>query len=271
MRAFDLIASWPVDNVAAAVIDRHGEIHFYGDDSQEFRLASITKVITAWASLVACEEGSVSLDDEVGREGCTLRHLLAHAGGFPFEGEAPVGTVAAKRIYSNTGYELAAAHLATQSGIDFWDYVNAAVFEPLGIVAAPQSGSAAKDARLDIVGLSLFLAEMRRPRLLARETFVDAVTPQFGELEGVVPGVGRFDPCPWGLGPEIRSGKSPHWTSPNNSAVTYGHFGGSGTFVWVDPVADVAVAALTDREFGDWSLAAWPAFGDAVLDELARQ
>ena len=270
MRAFDLIAEWPVDNASAAVIDRHGEIHFYGDESREFRLASVTKVITAWATLIACEEGTVSLDDEVGREGCTLRHLLAHAGGYPFEGDAPVGAVAAKRIYSNTGYELAAAHLAAQSDMEFWDYVHAAVFEPLGIVAAPQSGSAAKDARLDIIGLSLFVAELRRPRLVSRDTFVDAVTPQFGELEGTVPGVGRFDPCPWGLGPEIRGGKSPHWTSPKNSAVTYGHFGGSGTFAWVDPIADVACAVLTDREFDEWALAHWPEFSSAVLDELTR-
>jgi CubicO group peptidase (beta-lactamase class C family) len=270
VRAYDLIENWPVDQASVAIIDRRGEIHLYGDESREHRLASVTKVVTAWTTLIACEEGTVSLDDEVGREGCTLRHLLAHAGGYPFEGDAPVGAVGAKRVYSNTGYELAAAHLATTSGIEFWEYAQAAVFEPLGIVAAPQDGSAAKDARLDIVGLSLFLAEMRRPRLIARDTFVDAVTPQFGGLEGIVPGVGRFDPCPWGLGPEIRGGKSPHWTSPRNSDVTYGHFGGSGTFVWVDPIADVACAVLTDREFDEWALSYWPEFSSAVLDEFAR-
>ena len=270
MHAFDLIDTWLVDNAAAAVIERSGDIHYHGDESREFRLASVSKVITAWAVLVACEEGTVSLDDQVGRDECTLRHLLAHAGGFPFEDDAPVGAVGAKRIYSNTGYELAAAHLAERSEMGFWDYVDAAVFEPLGIVAAPQSGSAAKDARLDIVNLSLFLAEIRRPRLISRDTFIDAVTPQFGELEGVVPGVGRFDPCPWGLGPEIRGAKWPHWTSPDNSAATYGHFGGSGTFVWVDPMADIACAVLTGREFDEWALAHWPEFSTAVLDEYGR-
>ena len=270
MHAFDLIDTWPVDNAAAAVIDRSGEIHYHGDESREFRLASVSKVITAWAVLVACEEGTLSLDDQVGRDECTLRHLLAHAGGFPFEGDAPVGAVGAKRIYSNTGYELAAAHLADCSEMSFWDYVDAAVFEPLGIAAAPQSGSAAKDTRLDIVNLSLFLAEIRRPRLISRDTFIDAVTPQFGELEGVVPGVGRFDPCPWGLGPEIRGAKWPHWTSPDNSAATYGHFGGSGTFVWVDPMADIACAVLTGREFDEWALAHWPEFSTAVLNEYRR-
>lgn len=270
MHAFELIDSWPVENASAAVIDRNGDIHFHGDETREFRLASVTKMITAWAVLVACEEGTVSLDDAVGRDDCTLRHLLAHAGGFPFEGETPVAAVGAKRIYSNTGYELAAAHLAEHSKIDFWEYVDEAIFEPLGIAAGPQAGSAAKDARLDIVNLSLFLAELRRPRLVSRETFIDAVTPQFGDLDGVVPGVGRFDPCPWGLGPEIRGGKSPHWTSPNNSAATYGHFGGSGTFAWVDPIGDLACAVLTGREFDEWALTHWPEFSTAVLGELRR-
>jgi CubicO group peptidase (beta-lactamase class C family) len=270
VRAFGLVDSWPVDDAAVAVIDRSGEIRLHGDETREFRLASVTKLIAAWSLLVACEEGTVSLDDEAGREGCTLRHLLAHAGGFPFEGDAPVGAVGARRIYSNTGYELAAAHLAARSEMDFWEYADGAVFEPLGIVSSAQSGSAAKDARLDIVNLSLFLAELRRPRLVSRDTFVDAVTPQFGELEGVVPGVGHFDPCPWGLGPEIRGAKSPHWTSPANSAATYGHFGGSGTFVWVDPLADVACAVLTNREFDEWALAHWPEFSTAVIDETRR-
>ncbi|MFM7898948.1 MAG: hypothetical protein ACKO97_08315 [Actinomycetota bacterium] len=38
MRAFELIESWPVDNAAAAVINRHGEIHYHGDESREFHL-----------------------------------------------------------------------------------------------------------------------------------------------------------------------------------------------------------------------------------------
>jgi CubicO group peptidase (beta-lactamase class C family) len=270
MQAFELLADWPVDNVAAAIIDRGGEIHLRGDESREYRLASVTKVITAWAVLIACEEGTVSLTDAVGQEGCTVRHLLAHSGGYPFEGEASVGVPGARRIYSNTGYEMLASHLEARSEMPFWEYVEDSVFDPLGIVAATQTGSSAKDARLDIVGLSLFLAEIRRPRLLARETFTEAVTPQFDDLEGIVPGIGRFDPCPWGLGPEIHGIKHPHWMSPNNSAATYGHFGGSGTFVWVDPIADVACAVLTDREFDQWALTHWPEFSSAVLRDVVR-
>ncbi len=51
----------------------------------------------------------------------------------------------------------------------------------------------------------------------------------------------------------------------HNSPETFGHFGGSGTFLWVDPVADLAPVVVTDREFGAWALEAWPALSDAVL------
>jgi hypothetical protein len=38
----------------------------------------------------------------------------------------------------------------------------------------------------------------------------------------------------------------------------------------VDPEARVACVVLTDREFGAWAKAEWPALSDAVLAELER-
>jgi CubicO group peptidase (beta-lactamase class C family) len=63
----------------------------------------------------------------------------------------------------------------------------------------------------------------------------------------------------------LRDAKQPHWTGTLNSPATFGHFGASGSFVWVDPVAGIALACLTDRAFGAWALEAWPAVSDAVL------
>ena len=97
-----------------------------------------------------------------------------------------------------------------------------------------------------------------------------AIAPVFEELSGVVPGIGSFDPCPWGLGFEIRGQKTPHWTGSHNSASTFGHFGGIGTFLWVDPVANVACAMLAEREFDEWGMAYWPAFNDHILQLLGR-
>ena len=67
--------------------------------------------------------------------------------------------------------------------------------------------------------------------------------------------------------------KSPHWTGRTNAPATFGHFGGAGTMMWVDPAAGCALVALTDRPFDDWSIEAlqlWPALSDAVVAEIAR-
>ena len=103
----------------------------------------------------------------------------------------------------------------------------------------------------------------------AAETLDEATTVQFPGLGGVIPGIGRFDPNDWGLGFELRDRKPGHWTGTKPSERTFGHFGGSGTFLWVDPERRLALAALTDLEFGDWALDAWPRLSDGVIDELA--
>jgi CubicO group peptidase (beta-lactamase class C family) len=87
----------------------------------------------------------------------------------------------------------------------------------------------------------------------------------FPGLVGVLPGFGRQDPNDWGLGPELRDHKSPHWTGSHNSPRTFGHFGQAGGFLWVDPEAGLACACLTDRPFGPWAAEAWPALADDVL------
>ena len=270
LASFDLVASWPVERVAVGAIDRFGTTYLHGDRGT-FRIASVSKPMTAWATLVAVEDGSVSLDDEVGTPECTLRHLLAHAGGYGFDTRDAIVSPGRKRIYSNTGYELVADHVAERVEMDFSDYIAEALFAPLGMDSADLIGSAAKDVHCSISDLAAFARELREPTLLAPETARDATTNQFGELEGVVPGIGKFSPCNWGLGPEIRGHKWPHWTGSRNSSSTFGHFGGTGTFLWVDPVAHVTAFALANREFDEWAMDHWPTFSDALLDELGRR
>jgi CubicO group peptidase (beta-lactamase class C family) len=113
-----------------------------------------------------------------------------------------------------------------------------------------------------------FANELLAPRLVARETFAEATSVQFPGLGGVLPNVGRFDPNDWGLGFELKNGKSPHWCGSRTSARTFGHFGGSGTFIWVDPDARIALACLTDLPVGPWIMDAWPRLSDDVLSEL---
>lgn len=278
MSALHLVTSWPVEHAAAAVVLPSGPesigLESIGDGERRYRLASLTKPITAWAIMIGVEEGVVALDQPLQHvnapDGCTLRHLLAHAGGFGFDGETPVGPIERRRIYSNTGIERAADELAQAAQMPFETYLTEAVLDPLGMNSTELLGSPAEGIVSTLDDVSRFVGEMLRPILLAPSSVADVVQPQYPALSGIVPNVGRFDPCPWGLGVEIRGEKSPHWTGRANSPATFGHFGGAGSMMWVDPVAVVAVVALTDRPFTDWSeqaLQLWPALSDAVLAE----
>ena len=94
-----------------------------GEHDRPFELASVTKVLTATAVLVAVEEEIVALDEPAGPPGSTVRHLLAHASGLPFEGSTPVAAPGKRRIYSNAGFELLGEIVAERSGIDFASYL----------------------------------------------------------------------------------------------------------------------------------------------------
>jgi CubicO group peptidase (beta-lactamase class C family) len=269
MRALESIDRWPTEHAVAAVVGRDRVLGSRGDARQVFRWASVTKLFTAFAVLVAAEEGVLDLDEPAGPRGSTVRHLLAHASGLPFEGEAPIAPPGERRIYSNSGFDALGRVLAERAEMDFAEYLAAAVLGPLGLGRVELRGRPSEGLWGSLGDLAAFGHELLAPSLLAGETLAEATAVAFPGLAGILPGLGRFEPNDWGLGFELRDGKSPHWTGSRNSARTFGHFGGAGTFLWVDPDAGLACAVLTDREFGEWALEAWPALSDAVLSELA--
>jgi len=260
------IDAWECGHAAAAVVTRDA-VATHGDTGIALRWASVTKLLSAYAGLLAAEEGIVDLDEAAGPPGATVRHLLAHTSGLPFEGAAPIGRPGERRIYSNTGIEVFADRLASEAGMSFADYLRSGVLDPLGLVGELR-GSPAESFDGPLDDLVRFARELLAPRLVAAETLAEATSVQFPGLTGVLPGFGRQEPNDWGLGFELRDGKAPHWTGAGNSPRTYGHFGRSGTFLWVDPEREAALCVLTDREFGDWAATAWPALSDAVLAAL---
>jgi CubicO group peptidase (beta-lactamase class C family) len=266
VEALRQVESWPVPHAAVGVTRAANVVAAHGARKRVFRWASVTKLVTALAALVAAEEGTIDLDEPAGPEGSTVRHLLAHASGLPFEAGGPIGRPGRRRIYSNPGFEVLADHIAARAELPFADYLDAAVLRPLGM-AAELRGSPASELHGTLEDLLALACELQAPRLVARETLEEATTVQFPGLSGVLPDLGRMDPNDWGLGFELRDAKSPHWTGSRNSPRTFGHFGGSGTFLWVDPDAGLALGCLTDRDFGPWALEAWPRLSDAVLSE----
>lgn len=282
------MARWPVHTACAGVVvsERAGRVD--GTLSQAAATprtvdrrgpdvvlpwASVTKLLVALSVLVAAEEGTLSLDDPAGPPGSTVRHLLAHASGLDVDGTQIRAAPGSRRIYSNVGYEQAADVLASRSGLPFRTYLREAVLEPLHMdrTTLPERSSPASGAEGPLSDLLALASELLVPTLVAPATLAAATAPVFPGLAGVLPGFGWMDPCDWGLGFEIKDAKVPHWTGAGNDPTTFGHFGRSGSFVWVDPHAGVALAALADRNFGAWAKAAWPQLADAALAEVARR
>lgn len=264
-RPLDALASWPVPTAAGAVVTAGGVVEAAGPTGWQTRIASVTKPLVALAALVAVEEGVLDLGAPAGPPGSTIRHLLAHASGLPFEGNEPLVPPGRRRIYSNTGFEVMGDELASAAAMSATEYLTEAVVRPLGLRRTELRGSVAKDGWSTVDDLAAFAAELLVPTLVAPATLADATSEQFPGLAGVVPGLGSYDPNPWGLGFELKGDKSPHWTAPHGSPRTFGHFGGAGTFLWIDPDAAVACVVLTDRPFDDWAPPLWSSLSAEVL------
>jgi CubicO group peptidase (beta-lactamase class C family) len=261
LRAID---GWGAGVAAAGVTRPDAVVATHGSADAQLLWASVTKILVGLAFLVALEEGTFDLDEPAGPPGATLRHVLSHASGLPIDGDEPLTEPGRRRIYSNTGIEVAARLLEQRAEMPFAEYFAQAVVQPLGLVGR-LAGSPAHGYRGPLGDLLALGRELLRPTLVAGETLAEATTVQFPGLVGVLPGLGRMEPNDWGLTFELRDAKSPHWTGLHNSGRTFGHFGASGTFLWVDPDAGLACGVLTDRRFGDWAKAAWPVFSDSVL------
>ena len=261
----DVLADWPVDTVAAAVVDAGGVRDAHGDLDHRFALASVTKPLFATAVLVAVEEESIALDTPAGPTGATVAHLLSHASGLGLDG-GELAKPGRRRIYSNAGFEVLGTTLTGACGFGAGDYLGEAVLGPLGMGATSLDGSPAHAATSTVADLARWVVELLAPTLLSPGTVAAARTVTFPGLDGLVPGYGKQSPNDWGLGFEIKGAKDPHWTAPDGDPGTFGHFGRSGTFVWIDPHRGLGLVVLTDREFEAWAKPRWPALSQAVLD-----
>ena len=264
-----LVEAWPVTTAVAGVTSPEATLGVAGDVERVMPIASVGKLLVGMAALVAVEEGTIQLHEPAGPPGSTVRHLLAHASGFDFATNRVLSPPGRRRIYSNTGIEVFAQHVSEKAEMPFEEYLRTGVLDPLGMGSTVLRGSPAGGMLSNVADMLLFCRELLSPTLISPSTFAEAITPQFPELAGVLPDLGRFDPNPWGLAFEIRDRKSPHWTGTRNSPGTFGHFGGTGSFLWVDPSAKLATVAMTDRQFGPWALEAWPPFSDEVLTRFA--
>ncbi|OUM45541.1 serine hydrolase domain-containing protein [Arthrobacter sedimenti] len=262
------LQQWPGDP-SLAVVGENGVLGCH-DSGRVYRLASVTKLLTALTVLSAADEGVVSLSDQAGPTGSTLLHLLSHASGVGFDDgkvRAPAGS---RRIYSNTGIDLAAAHVSSRSGKDFKDEMRTRVLEPLGMYHTRLVGPPSKGGEGTIADTALLAQELLKPVVFPSARINALSSLAYPGVAGFLPGFGHHTENDWGAGAEIRGHKSPHWTSPDNSPTTFGHFGMAGSFLWVDREAGLACSALSTVDFGEWAPVIWPDTSTAVLRSYAR-
>lgn len=268
MTALRQLEQWDAPHAGVAVVGPDGVLDRHGATDVAMRIASVTKLLTAYAVLLAVEEEALGLDEPAGPPGATVRHLMAHTAGYGFEsGTTVMAAPGTRRIYSNRGIEVLTAHLERVTGIPFATYLHEAVLAPLGMTSSELRGSAAFAVHSTVGDLALFARELLSPTLLAPSTFAEMVAVQFPGLGGVLPGHGRYDPLDWGLGVERNFGRPGHWAGSAVSPESFGHFGGSGTFLWADPTHHLAAVCLSGVEFGPWARTAWPRLCDAVIAE----
>lgn len=257
----------PPFQTSGAVFTADDVIMSTGDTHAQFELASVTKLLTTWAVLRACDAGVISLEDTF-PEGFTLRHLLSHASGLPREKGGKLLEAEKKRLYSNWGLERAAEHVELAVHVPFTHWVNEEVFQPLGMSRTDLYGSPAYGSRSTISDLVTFAREVLNPRLLSRNLADQARTVQFPELTGRVPGYASFSPNYWGLGLEIH-GQKIHWLSEWQSPETVGHFGVAGSYLWVDPVRQAGAVFLGAEPFSSWHQENWVKLNAAIGQFLA--
>ena len=245
-----------------------GVLHESGDVDEIFPFASVTKPIVAWSALVAVDRGLLDLDAPAGApapDGATIGHLLSHSSGIAADSDERLASPGTRRIYSNRGIEILGQWLQEATGTPLETWVETTVLEPLGMASVLIPGSPAHSGEGSARDLSLFARELASPRLVSPALAERACAPVLPELDGVLPGYGRQVPNPFGLGVEVRGAKSSHWTGKGNSPQTFGHFGQSGSFMWVDPVAERQAVFLGAEPFGQVHRKTWPALGDQIL------
>lgn len=171
----DYVDAFAVPGVAAAVLTLDGVEHVVtGRDGRgaaitsdtPFRIASLSKSMTATAIMALVQDGTLDLDDRVvdllpefamedpRHEDITVRQLLSHTSGLslqtndeyalpaPRTTAAVVAELATRRLvaepgtrfeYHNTNYSLAARIIEVLSGLPLDSFLRTRLFDPLGM------------------------------------------------------------------------------------------------------------------------------------------
>lgn len=225
-----------------------------GDLSAVRPWASVSKMAVAMAFGVEMDWGLHAYSEMVGPRGANFANLLSHSSGLGLEEGDPVVPVGTKRVYSNYGVDLAVAAVVGDNSASEW--LEDRVFVPLGMTSTSLDGRPAAGVHGSTEDMAELAIAWLRPDLLGAPTRDRMIRPYIADLSGIVPGFGRFSPCPWGMGPEVRGDKD-HWMG-DWPTTSFGHFGMSGSLMLLNVEEGIGVVATTTEDFGPWAAALWP-------------
>jgi CubicO group peptidase (beta-lactamase class C family) len=258
-----ILEGWPGRPAAVLFRMREGELSVRaaaGALVEPRPWASVSKMAVALAFGVEIDWGLHDYSESCGPRSATLAHLLSHSSGLGLERDDPVAPVGVKRIYSNYGVDLAVASIVGENEPGNW--LDARVFRPLGMASTTLRGRPAADVIGSTNDLFTLGAAWLRPDVVSRPTRDKIIAPHLAGLDGVVPGFGRFAPCPWGLGPELHGAKH-HWMG-DWPASSFGHFGLSGSLMLLDADEGIGLVATSTVAFGPWAVSLWPGWTSAM-------
>jgi len=242
------VVLWRLESDEVHRVDETGDL-------QDVRAwASISKTVVALAFGVEVDKGLHRFDEQFGPQGATLAHLLSHSSGLGLEEGDRVVPLATKRIYSNVGVNHAVD--VAVGDRDPAEWLDQHVFTPLGLDSSSLQGRPCADVVGSTEDLAALGAAWLRPDVVSRATRDLMIQPYLADLDGIVPGLGRFSPCWWGLGPELRGTKR-HWMG-DWPASSFGHFGKSGSLMLLNAEEQIGLVATSTEPFGGWSVKLWP-------------
>jgi CubicO group peptidase (beta-lactamase class C family) len=258
-----LADGWPGDPAIVVLKLDGGVVHRVAEsgDLDEVRpWASVSKMAVSLAFGIESDWELHRFDEPAGPRGATIANLLSHSSGLGLEEGDAVVDVATKRIYSNYGVDLATQSILGEHSAESW--LSQRLFTPLGMSATRLVGRPAADVVGSTSDLVTMAVAWLRPDAISKATRNFLISPYVPQLNGIVPGFGRFSPCPWGLGPEIQ-GEKHHWMGDWPPA-SFGHFGQSGSLFLLNADEQIAVVATSSEPFGAWAVSLWPGWTSAM-------
>jgi CubicO group peptidase (beta-lactamase class C family) len=262
-----LVEGWPGAPSVLLFRLRAGNVEWVGDagDLDEVRpWASISKMAVALAFGMEVDWDEHQFTQNFGPRGATLANLLSHSSGLGLEEGDPLVPIATKRVYSNVGIDHAVS--VALEGQEPGEWLDKRIFSPFGMDSTKLAGRPCADVVGSTQDLATLGVAWLRPDGVTKETRDRQIKPYLPDLAGIVPGFGRFTPCPWGLGPEVRGDKQ-HWMGdwPSNS---FGHFGQSGSMMLLNAQEQIGLVATSTHVFGAWAVKLWPTWTSVMRQRI---